>query len=193
MIERRFIHPIDMINDRCDRMDNVGELANCGRAIVEFVRIDRKINDFSNEQLLCLGVGQGFPELDFINEAKIPHSNIIFLDKNFSSRAIKRLDLLALDIKRVQKGLFSYLANPDQKFSLITTFGLDYLLDEKAFLYEFFRLVPNAMVDEGLVFVQSWGASSQKSAEKAVTYALEQKNIYKYLFKYNSNLISSRS
>ena len=171
-------------DDVCDYMDDIGKECNCASIVMYVLESERGTSDFSPEHLLCIGAGQSYPEIELVDLLKIPHSNVALLDKHFRTKARERLDSVAPDIMRIEQEMFSYLQNPDRSFSLITTFGLDYLLVGE-FLNEFLGLVPNVLSDQGIVFVQSLEAPRKKSRDFALKHDLSQLNSNPYFFKKN--------
>src|SRR4051812_33552589 len=107
--------------------------------------------------MLGLGAGQGYPELSLAELMGIPHDSVVLLDRKFGAAARDRLARVASSVTLIEQGLFTYLQNPDgKKYSLVTTFGMHDALGSDN-MDEFFRLLPNVLVDFAVVFLQHNG------------------------------------
>ena len=143
-------------------MDDIGRLSTLGFNVSAEIMLERSRTGFhTSETVLCLGAGQAYPELQLINSLKIPHENAVFLDRNFSLQARKRLGRLAPKAKLVESGMFAYLEGAQgEHFSLVTTFGLHDVLADRATFEKFLTLIPGVLDKSAIaVILHSFGGA----------------------------------
>lgn len=115
----------------------------------------RRINRFLAEQQLSLpedarylglACGQGLGEMTFACKLGIDHPGITLLDKKFSAITLRIMDEMLPEVGLIKAGIFAFLSQPQQKdFSLVSAFGIDYLLDGPRRMKAFITMLPKIL------------------------------------------------
>jgi hypothetical protein len=184
------IHELDRIRHWGDGYDDVNKDFPTWPQTVEMLIRRHGTPPITPENpMLGLGAGQGYPELSLAELMGIPHDSVVLLDRAFGEVARDRLARVAPSVPLIEQGLFTYLQNPDgRKYSLVTTFGMHDALG-KDNIEEFFRLLPNVLVECAVVFLQHNGF--QDYSEEAARYGFNAKDECPHLFLYQDMVIST--
>ncbi len=149
------MHELDRITHSTDRFNNSSENSGIGRIMAVAIKDARAVSSVHNpELLLCLGAGQGYPELELIEALEIPYQNVTLLDRQFSTTVKDRLTKAAPEATLIESGMFSYLESAKGKhFSLVTAFGLHDVITKET-VDEFLRLITGVTDSSAIVFIQ---------------------------------------
>jgi hypothetical protein len=169
------LHKLDRGYYWGDEFDDVGRDGHSADGVAEWVKDRMKpLGICEPLSVLSLGVGQAYPELKFARELGVPMGNVTLLDKYFSERARDRIARLSPEATVLETGMYTYLQDPDDKrYSVVTTFGLHDVFRKTETVEEFFRLLPNVLMDSAIVHLQ-YSTSATLTGELARRHGFER-------------------
>lgn len=147
------LHELDLVSHWGDDYDDVSKDSSYAEIVAQELRLLNSVSRITPEHpMLGLGVGQGYQEVKLAEILGVSQESVVLLDRNFSPTARERLARVVPNATLIERGMFSYLNNPDgRRYSLVTTFGLHDVL-RGYMAEEFFRFLPNVLADSAMVF-----------------------------------------